>query len=40
MSDVLDFRGVSVLRDGSTLLDGIDWQVSEGERWVVLGSNG
>jgi iron complex transport system ATP-binding protein len=40
MSDVLDLRGVSVLRDGATLLDGIDWQVSEGERWVVLGANG
>jgi iron complex transport system ATP-binding protein len=40
MSDVLDFRGVSVLRDGSTLLDSVDWQVSEGERWVVLGANG
>jgi iron complex transport system ATP-binding protein len=40
MSDVLDFRGVSILRGGSTLLDGVDWQVSEGERWVVLGSNG
>ena len=40
MSDVLDFRGVSVLRDGATLLDRVDWQVSEGERWVVLGANG
>ena len=40
MSDVLDFRGVSVRRDGATLLDRVDWQVSEGERWVVLGANG
>src|SRR3954454_24466671 len=40
MSDVLDFRAVSVLREGATLLDSVDWQVSEGERWVVLGSNG
>ena len=40
MSDVLDFRGVTVLRDGATLLDRVDWQVSEGERWVVLGANG
>jgi iron complex transport system ATP-binding protein len=40
MSDVLDFRGVSVVRDGATLLDRVDWQVSEGERWVVLGANG
>jgi iron complex transport system ATP-binding protein len=40
MSDVLDLRRVSVLRDGATLLDRVDWQVSEGERWVVLGANG
>jgi iron complex transport system ATP-binding protein len=32
--------GVSVVRDGSTLLSGIDWTVEEGERWVVLGPNG
>jgi iron complex transport system ATP-binding protein len=40
MSDVLHFAQVSVLRDGATLLDGVDWDVSEGERWVVLGANG
>ena len=32
--------GVTVVRDGSTLLSGIDWTVEEGERWVVLGPNG
>ncbi len=40
MSDVLDFADVSVLRDGATLLRGVNWQVEEGERWVVLGANG
>jgi iron complex transport system ATP-binding protein len=40
MSDVLDLRGVSVVRDGATLLDRVDWAVAEGERWVVLGANG
>jgi iron complex transport system ATP-binding protein len=40
MSDVLSFTGVSVLRDRATLLDAIDWDVAEGERWVVLGPNG
>ncbi|HEY4314452.1 MAG TPA: ABC transporter ATP-binding protein [Actinomycetes bacterium] len=40
MSDVLHFAQVSVLRDGATLLDRIDWDVAEGERWVVLGANG
>ncbi|MBG6085773.1 ABC transporter ATP-binding protein [Zhihengliuella flava] len=40
MSDVLDFAAVSVRRGGKTLLDGIDWTIKEGERWVVLGPNG
>lgn len=40
MSDVLAFAGVTVRRGSTTLLDGIDWEVEEGERWVVLGPNG
>jgi iron complex transport system ATP-binding protein len=40
MSDVLEFAGVSVVRDGNTLLDDITWEVEEGQRWVVLGPNG
>jgi iron complex transport system ATP-binding protein len=40
MSDVLHFSQVSVLRDGATLVDRLDWSVAEGERWVVLGPNG
>jgi iron complex transport system ATP-binding protein len=40
MSDVLELSGVSVVRDGSRLLDDVSWSVSEGERWVVLGPNG
>ncbi|WP_298252513.1 ABC transporter ATP-binding protein [uncultured Arthrobacter sp.] len=40
MSDVLELAGVSLVRGGKTLLDGIDWQVGEGERWVVMGPNG
>ena len=40
MSDVLELSGVSVIRDRATLLDAIDWEVAEGERWVVLGPNG
>lgn len=40
MSDVLELASVSVLRGGKALLDNIDWQVKEGERWVVLGPNG
>ena len=39
-ADVLQLAGVSVVRDGSTLLDRVDWAVHEGDRWVVLGPNG
>lgn len=31
---------VSVVRGARTLLSKVDWQVSEGERWVILGPNG
>ncbi|WP_125615097.1 ABC transporter ATP-binding protein [Specibacter cremeus] len=40
MSEVLGLAGVSVVRGTKTLLDAVDWQVREGERWVVLGPNG
>ncbi len=33
-------HGVTVRRDGVPVLDGIDWQVDHGDRWVVLGPNG
>ncbi len=39
-STVLKFSDVSVVRDGSTILDGIDWSVDADERWVILGPNG
>jgi iron complex transport system ATP-binding protein len=32
--------GVSVVREGATLLAGVDWVVNEGEHWVLLGPNG
>ncbi|MEU3020621.1 ABC transporter ATP-binding protein [Nocardiopsis sp. NPDC007018] len=37
---VLGLNGVTVRRGGKPLLEGVDWSVSEGERWVVLGPNG
>ncbi|MBN2624380.1 MAG: ATP-binding cassette domain-containing protein [Acidimicrobiales bacterium] len=36
----LHLAGVSVHRPPTTLLDGVDWSVHTGERWVVLGPNG
>jgi iron complex transport system ATP-binding protein len=40
MDAVLELADVTVRRGESTLLDGVDWTVREGERWVVLGPNG
>ena len=40
MSDVLEFADVTVTRGQSTLLDSVDWEIEEGQRWVVLGPNG
>ncbi|GAB10662.1 putative ABC transporter ATP-binding protein [Gordonia araii NBRC 100433] len=37
---LIDFRDVSLVRDGNTLVGPIDWQVELDERWVVLGPNG
>jgi iron complex transport system ATP-binding protein len=37
---VLTASGVSVRRDGSTLLTAIDLEVHAGERWALLGGNG
>ncbi|WP_068264958.1 ABC transporter ATP-binding protein [Janibacter limosus] len=40
MSDVLALAGATVVRGESTLVSEIDWEVEEGQRWVVLGPNG
>jgi iron complex transport system ATP-binding protein len=40
MSSVLHLAGVTVRRGNSIILDSVDWQVNEGERWIVLGPNG
>jgi iron complex transport system ATP-binding protein len=37
---VLRLEGVGFDRDGRVILDGIDWEVTAGQRWVVLGPNG
>ena len=36
----LELREVSLVYDGRCVLDGVDWRVCAGERWVVLGPNG
>src|SRR5580692_1125758 len=37
---VIDLQAVGVRRDGTVVLDNVDWSVRPGERWVVLGPNG
>lgn len=36
----LRLTGVSILRDGTTLLADVDWSVAAHDRWVVIGPNG
>jgi iron complex transport system ATP-binding protein len=40
ISPALDLRGVTIRREGTPVLAGVDWRVEAGERWVVLGPNG
>ncbi|MHB8220824.1 MAG: ABC transporter ATP-binding protein [Acidimicrobiales bacterium] len=37
---VLRLGNVSVVRDGRSILDAVDWRVVPNQRWVVLGPNG
>jgi iron complex transport system ATP-binding protein len=37
---VIEFAGVSVVRNDKRILDDISWVVAPGDRWVVLGPNG
>jgi iron complex transport system ATP-binding protein len=37
---VLDIEDVVVRRGTTIILDSLNWQVAEGERWIVLGPNG
>ena len=40
MASVLELSDVSVVRDGTTILDAVSWTVDSDQRWVVLGPNG
>ena len=39
-ADPLNIKSLSVLRNGKRILSNVDWQIRQGENWVVLGSNG
>lgn len=40
MSPALRLSGVRLERGETVILDGIDWRVGAGERWILLGANG
>ena len=40
MVNVLQFTDVSVVRDGTPILDSVNWSVDDDQRWVILGPNG
>jgi iron complex transport system ATP-binding protein len=40
MASVLQLTDVSIVRDGTTILDKLSWTVDGTERWVILGPNG
>ncbi len=39
-ADWISLEDVSLMRGGKLILDGIDWKVSPGTHWVLLGPNG
>ncbi|HVD52827.1 MAG TPA: ABC transporter ATP-binding protein [Propionibacteriaceae bacterium] len=40
MAAVVDLAGVGIVRNGSTLINDINWEVDESDRWVIIGPNG
>jgi iron complex transport system ATP-binding protein len=40
MSAILELSDIRVRRDDRVILGPLDWQVLEGQRWVILGPNG
>ena len=38
--NVLEVRRLTIVRDGTTILRDVDWRVTSGEHWVILGANG
>lgn len=40
MNECIEMKNVSWMREGKTVLDGIDWKVGEGEHWALFGLNG
>jgi len=39
-STVVSMQSAGVERSGNTILEGVDWDVTSDQRWIVLGPNG
>jgi iron complex transport system ATP-binding protein len=37
---LLDLQNLSVIRDTTTILDGVSWRIEHGQHWAILGPNG
>lgn len=37
---ILSLSGLTLVREGTPILNGIDWRVEPGEHWTILGANG
>jgi iron complex transport system ATP-binding protein len=37
---ILSVDGLLIKRDGTVILDDVNWRVQRGEHWVILGANG
>src|SRR5258706_10172294 len=38
--NILSVNGLRIERDGTVILDDVNWRVQRGEHWVILGANG
>jgi len=39
-NDIFSVAGLRIVRDGTVILDDVNWRVQRGEHWVMLGANG
>ena len=37
---ILSVSGLTLIREGTRILDGMDWRIAPGEHWAILGANG
>lgn len=40
MDAAATLTGISYVRNGKRILDGIDWRIAQGEHWALIGANG